>query len=91
MVLMGIGIILQMQAGVAQSSPVSLSDLFFNPWQLSSGDLFLSSGIFLLACTPVSRVFVLAVVWAQERDWVYMSVALFVLFTLSIAIFSGQG
>ncbi len=63
------------------------------PWTFE-GDLgFVLStlGVTVLALTPALRVLALVVLWARERDWRFVAVALAVVATLSVGVVLGRG
>jgi uncharacterized membrane protein len=58
------------------------------PWTFE-GDLGMvlsSLGVTVLAMTPALRVLALVVLWAKERDWRFVAVALAVVATLSAGV-----
>ncbi len=48
-------------------------------------------GVLVLAATPVVRVLALAYLWAREKDFRFMSVALAVAAILAFSMLSGKG
>ncbi len=63
------------------------------PWRFE-GDLGLvlsTMGVTVLALTPALRVVALVVLWARERDWRFVAVALAVVATLSVGVVLGRG
>jgi uncharacterized membrane protein len=67
-----------------------VSQLFHMAAQ-GSGVAWMELGIFGLMFTPCSRVIVLAVGWAFERDWRMAAIALVVLTLLAISLTLGVG
>lgn len=53
------------------------------------GPAILNLGLLILMLTPALRVYVLAIGWFWERDWVFTAVALCVLALLSTSLFLG--
>lgn len=84
--LMLFGILLNISQGHSEVKLLGLKDLF-SPTE-SLANRLLIWGVFVLALTPVFRVGALVLLWIKEKDWRFVAVALFVLATLSISIFS---
>jgi uncharacterized membrane protein len=51
----------------------------------------LECGLIVLMLTPVARVFILAVGWAQRRDWTFSLIAFIVLALLAFSVLLGTG
>jgi uncharacterized membrane protein len=56
-----------------------------------TGSSVTAIGILVLAITPIARVVGLAILWAKERDWRFVAVALSVLAMLGVSIYVGKG
>lgn len=62
---------------------------FLHP--MSLGTRLGALGVLALGLTPASRVTLLVVLWARERDWRFVGVAATVLVVLTAALFAGVG
>lgn len=51
---------------------------------------FIQLGILVLIATPVARVFLSLVVFARQRDWVYVLITTVVLGVLGFSLFAGK-
>lgn len=87
-VLMAVGLAMKIASGSHHSSEVKLFSLGDAG---SSADLLMALGVLTLALTPAFRVIALVVLWARERDWRFVGVALAVIVTLSVAVLVGHG
>lgn len=82
------GVFLNIYQGHNTILNMGMSDLFSD--STSFANRLLLWGIFFLALTPVFRVIALVLLWIKEKDWKFVAVAVFVLITLSISIFSSH-
>jgi uncharacterized membrane protein len=70
--------------------PHTLADVFHG---LAQGDplAILSLGLLVLLLTPVARVLVSILAFAQERDWLYTAITTLVLLILLVSFLLGKG
>jgi uncharacterized membrane protein len=87
-VLMTVGLVMKLATGDQHSASVRLFELGRS---MRTGDRLMAMGILVLAATPALRVVSLVVLWAWERDWRFVTVALVVVLTLASAIAIGHG
>ena len=87
-VLMTVGFVTKLATGDQHSASVRLFELGRS---MRTGDRLMAVGILVLAATPALRVVSLVVLWAWERDWRFVTVALVVVMTLASAIVIGHG
>ncbi|MBX3040372.1 MAG: DUF1634 domain-containing protein [Bdellovibrionaceae bacterium] len=85
--LMGLGLFLHMQQGELGLHGISMWEIFRG--QLPLADFLLTAGIFILALTPAFRVILLGFLWASEKDWRFVGVAVLVMVTLILSISLG--
>jgi uncharacterized membrane protein len=86
--LMTAGVVVKLAAGGDAARAVRLFRL---GRRASAGDTLMAAGILVLALTPAFRVLSLIVLWARERDWRYVGVAVVVLIALLTAVAVGHG
>lgn len=86
-VLMAVGLALKLAAHDHVAGAVPLFALTSG----SRADAIMALGVLLLAATPALRVLALVALWARERDWKFVGVALVVVVTLGAAIVVGHG
>ena len=87
-ILMTVGFGVKLATGDQRSASVRLFEL---GQSMRTGDRLMAVGILVLAATPALRVVSLVVLWAWERDWRFVTVALVVVLTLASAIAIGHG
>ncbi|HET8931399.1 MAG TPA: DUF1634 domain-containing protein [Acidimicrobiales bacterium] len=87
-VLMAIGLALKIASGSHHSADVKLFSILD---AASTADLVMALGVLALALTPAFRVIALVVLWARERDWRFVGVAVAVIVTLGLAVVVGHG
>ncbi len=83
------GMIIDLVRGSSAAPAVRLFDLARAGVHL--GDRVMAIGVLLLALTPAVRVLSLVVLWAVERDWRFVTVAVVVAVTLAISLLLGRG
>jgi uncharacterized membrane protein len=86
--LMASGFVMKLATGDHRSVSVRLFELNRS---MRTGDRLMALGILVLAATPAFRVLSLVVLWAWERDWRFVAVALVVMLTLVAAVVIGHG
>jgi uncharacterized membrane protein len=86
-VLMATGFVLRLAEGRESAPAVRL----FQIGRPSRADAIMAVGVLVLALTPAVRVLSLIVLWAHERDWRYVRVAIAVLVVLVAAALVGHG
>lgn len=86
-VLMFVGILYKAFTHDLAATPFSFMELFNQASNL--GDKIIAWGVFILALTPMMRVFLLLTIWIKEKDWKFVSIAIVVLITLAISMFLG--
>lgn len=87
-VLMAVGLVMKVVSGSHHSGDVRLFSISDAE---SSADLLMALGVLALALTPAFRVVALIVLWARERDWRFVGVAVAVIATLGLAVLVGHG
>ena len=88
-VLMAVGLAVQLASGSRYAAPVRMFDVA--DANVTTGARLMALGILVLAFTPVLRVLALVLLWAKERDWRFVGVAVVVAVTLGLAIALGGG
>ena len=86
--LMAVGLVMKIASGSHRSHETKMFALGASG---STADTVMAIGVLVLALTPAFRVLALVVLWARERDWRFMGVALGVVVTLSAAVLIGHG
>jgi uncharacterized membrane protein len=61
------------------------------PLRGGAGLVLSTLGVLVLALTPAVRVLAVMVIWARERDWRFVGVALAVIATLAAGMAIGKG
>ncbi len=87
-VLMAIGLVMKVASGSRRSSGI---ELFSLTTAGSTADRVMALGVLVLAVTPAFRVLALVVLWARERDWRFVGVAVMVVVVLGLAVILGHG
>jgi len=88
-ILLTLGLLLELFRGELSPRAFDLSELMHG--QSPMGERLMGLGILVLSMTPAVRVVALLVLWTQERDWKFVTVALAVIATLGAAIALGGG
>jgi len=83
------GLIIELVSGSLRAPAVRLFDVGRSDLRLD--DRLMAIGVLALALTPVLRVTSLIVLWALERDWRFVGVAVVVLLTLAASLVLGRG
>ncbi len=86
-VLMAVGLVMNLAAGTDRSDGV---EMFALGAATTAGDTVMAVGVLVLAATPALRVFALVVLWALERDWRFVGVAVSVVAALCVAVLVGN-
>jgi uncharacterized membrane protein len=86
--LMAVGMLLHFLSGKAEAPAVPLFSIFA---QHDRGILLTALGVAVLGLTPMVRVAALVLIWARERDWKFVGVALAVVAVLTAAVVLGKG
>jgi uncharacterized membrane protein len=84
--LMASGLVVKLASGNHDDTAVRLLHVMQTG---SLGDTLMGLGILALGLTPAARVLVLAAVWAHQRDWRFVAVAVIVVMTLAVATLLG--
>ncbi len=87
--LMLLGLALSLLRHESTGRPFALRDLLASATPLA--DRLVGAGILVLAATPALRVLALLLLWAEEKDWRFVAVALAVIATLGAALALGGG
>ncbi len=87
-ILMTVGLAMKLVPGEHAAPAVRLFRLGRDS---DAADTLMAVGILVLAATPAFRVLSLIVLWAHERDWHFVRVAIAVLAVLLLAVAVGHG
>ncbi|MDR2660861.1 MAG: DUF1634 domain-containing protein [Lactobacillaceae bacterium] len=82
-----LGWVLRVGAGI--SMIIMILGLIMAILHNRNSDLILSVGLFIMILTPVIRVVASIFIFAEEKNWMYVKITLFVLFVLSLAFLIG--
>lgn len=87
--LMLLGYVMAVAGGSLGPAPaVRLFDIANTP---NTAELVMALGVLVLALTPAVRALSLLVLWARERDWRFVGVAVAVVLVLGVAASLGGG
>lgn len=69
--------------------PTQLMDIMMGAWQLKSFAIILT-GLVLLILTPISRVGISILIFAKEKDWLYVGISSIVFIVLLCSFIFGK-
>lgn len=72
-----------------ETYPTHLKDIIIGAWQLKSFSIILT-GLVLLILTPISRVGISILVFAKEKDWLYVGISTIVFLVLVCSFTFGK-
>lgn len=72
-----------------ETYPTHIKDIIMGAWQLKSFAIILA-GLVLLILTPISRVGISILVFAKEKDWLYVGITTLVFFVLVCSFVFGK-
>lgn len=72
-----------------ETYPTHIKDIIMGAWQLKPFAIILA-GLVLLILTPISRVGISILVFAKEKDWLYVGITTLVFFVLVCSFVFGK-